>query len=105
MSAHPAKQFILKNGKILITRTAMAKDARQIVNLLKDIVKEGPYTLMEPDEFSYTIRSESKKIKRYNEAPGKVYIVAEIKKEVIGFIAFVNWDTRKRNILGPCPFS
>jgi RimJ/RimL family protein N-acetyltransferase len=100
MSIIEQKEFKLKNGKPAIIRSAMVKDAPQIVKLLKVIVKEGPYTLMEPDEFSYTIRSESKKIKRYNKAPGKVYIVAEIKKEVVGFIAFVNWDTRRTEHTG-----
>ena len=99
MSTINQQFFKLKNGKKLILRTALAKDAAQIVKLMKDIVKEGPFTLAEPDEYKSTIKSEAKKINRFKEAPDKIYLVAEVKNEIAGFISFDNWDTIKTVLL------
>lgn len=100
MSVVEPKGIVLKNGKRAVIRSAMVKDAPQLVKLMKDVIKEGPYTLMEPDEYHATISSERKKIKRFNDAKGKVYLVAEINKEVLGFISFDNWDTRRTEHTG-----
>ena len=100
MSTILEKQFGLKNGKNLVLRTALVKDASQIVKLMKDVVKEGPFTLQEPDEYKATAKSEAQKIKRFKEAPGKIYLVAEVNKKVTGFISFDNWDTRRTEHTG-----
>lgn len=95
MSSITEKHFVLKNGRKLILRTAMVKDAGQIVKLMRGIIKEGPFTLVEPDEYHATAKSEAKKIKRFRDSPGKIYLVAEVNKVVTGFISFDNWDTRR----------
>lgn len=95
MGSVEPKEFILKNGKTSTLRTAALKDAPQIVKLMKDIIKEGPYTLAEPDEYKSTIKSEAAKIKRFRNSEGKIYLVLTIGKEVTGFISFDNWDTRR----------
>lgn len=92
--------FSLKNNKKLILRTALSKDASQLVKLMKDIVNEGPFTLAEPDEYLSTIKTESKKIKRFKEAEGKIYLVAEVNNEITGYISFDNWDTRRTSHTG-----
>jgi RimJ/RimL family protein N-acetyltransferase len=89
------RELTLKNRKTGILRIAAAKDAPQIVKLMKGIIKEGPYTLAEPDEYRSTIKTESAKIKRFRNAVGKIYLVLTIGKEVTGFISFDNWDTRR----------
>ncbi len=100
MSSINPEEYILKNGKKLIIRTALVKDASQLVNLMKGVIKEGPFTLYESDEYRSTAKSEASKIKRFKEAPGKIYLVAEIKNEVTGFISFDNWDTRRTTHTG-----
>lgn len=100
MSTIEPKQFILKNRKKIILRTAAVKDASSIVKLMKDVIKEGPYTLAEPDEYKATVRSEAAKIKRFRDAPGKIYLVAEAGKVITGFISFDNWDTRRTEHTG-----
>lgn len=100
MSTISQQVFSLQNEKKLILRTALVKDASQIVKLMMDIVNEGPFTLAEPDEYKSTTASESKKIKRFKEAEGKIYLVAEIKNEITGFISFDNWDTRRTSHTG-----
>ncbi len=92
--------FSLKSGKKLILRTALVKDSSQLVKLMRDIVNEGPFTLAEPDEYKSTIKTESRKIKRFKEADGKIYLVAEVSNEITGFITFDNWDTRRTSHTG-----
>lgn len=100
MSIITPNTFTLKNGKQLTLRTALAKDASHIVKLMKEVVKEGPYTLAEPDEYTTTVKSEAEKIKRFAKAEGKIYLVAEIKNEIAGFIDFDNWPTRRTRHTG-----
>ena len=95
MSTINEQYFRLKDGRELFLRTAQVKDASQIVKLMRDVVNEGPFTLAEPDEYKSTVKSESKKIKRYKDSPGKIYLVVEVNKEITGFISFDNWDTRR----------
>lgn len=84
----------------MILRTAAVKDAAGIVNLMKEVIKEGPYTLAEPDEYRTTVKSEAAKIKRFRDAPGKIYLIALVNDEVTGFISFDNWDTRRTEHTG-----
>ncbi|MEO8513009.1 MAG: GNAT family protein [Ignavibacteria bacterium] len=100
MSTIDKQIFVLKDKRELILRTAVIKDASQIVKFMKDIVAEGPFTLAEPDEYKSTVKTESKKIKRFKEAEGKIYLVAEVKNEITGFISFDNWDTRRTSHTG-----
>ncbi len=100
MSTITEKNFVLKNGRKLILRTAMVKDAGQIVQLMRDVIKEGPFTLQEHDEYKATAKSEAAKIRRCMEAPGKIYLAAEIRKEIAGYISFDNWDTRRTSHTG-----
>lgn len=100
MSSIKEKEIRLSDGKSLTLRTAMVKDASQIVKLMRDIVNEGPYTLAEPDEYRTTARTEAAKIKRFKKAAGKIYLVTISGKEIIGFISFDNWDTRRTSHTG-----
>lgn len=95
MSTITGSKFKLKNGKPLTIRTALAKDASQIVKLMKDVIREGHYTLYESDEYRSTAKSEAKRISGFKKAPGKIYLVAESGKEITGFISFDNWNTRR----------
>lgn len=100
MSIIVPEHHTLKNGRKLTIRTALTKDASQVVKLMKGVIKEGPFTLYESDEYSSTAKSEAKRIKRFKDAPGKIYLVAVIKDEITGFISFDNWDTRRTTHTG-----
>lgn len=100
MSSISQKEFKLKNGKTVLIRTALAKDSAQLVKLMKSVIKEGPFTLYESDEYKSTAKSEARRILRFKKAEGKIYIVAEFKKEIAGFISFDNWDTRRTSHTG-----
>ncbi len=100
MSLIEPKNIKLENSQQLILRSAVSKDASQIVELMKSVIEEGPFTLYEPDEYRATAKSEAKKIKRLNDGAGKVYLVAELDKEISGFLSFDNWDTRRTEHTG-----
>ena len=100
MSTVTPEEFKLKNGKTVLIRTALAKDSSSLVKLMKSVIKEGPFTLYEPDEYNSTIKSEARRILRFKKAEGKIYIVAEYKKEITGFVSFDNWDTRRTSHTG-----
>jgi RimJ/RimL family protein N-acetyltransferase len=85
----------IKGGKKVLLRSALVKDASQLVRLMKDVIKEGTFTLAEPDEYHTTSADEARKIKRCKAADGKIYLVAEYKGEITGFICFDNWPTRR----------
>ncbi len=62
MSTIKEEYFTLKTGNKLVLRTAIVKDSAAIIKLMRDIIKEGPYTLAEPDEYRSTAKSEAKRI-------------------------------------------
>lgn len=86
---------ISKDKKKILIRTAQVKDASKIVKLMRDVIKEGPYTLAEPDEYNTTAADEAAKIKRCRDKDGKIYLVAEYKDEIAGFICLDSWPTRR----------
>lgn len=100
MSKINPQEYKLKNGKVVLLRTTQVKDATQLVRLMKDVIKEGPFTLYEPDEYKSTVKSEAKRISRFKNSPGKIYLVCEYKNEITGFISFDNWDTRRTSHTG-----
>lgn len=89
------KVYTAKSRNAILLRTAKLKDARQLRDLVYNISKERIYSLVEPEEFSETIRSNRARVKRYKESPGKLYIVAEHKKKIIGLVQFNNFDFKK----------
>ncbi|MBL8017068.1 MAG: GNAT family N-acetyltransferase [Ignavibacteria bacterium] len=86
---------ISKDKKKILIRTAQVKDASKIVKLMRDVIKEGPYTLAEPDEYNTTAADEAAKIRRCRDKHGKIYLVAEYKDEIAGFICLDSWPTRR----------
>jgi len=86
---------ITKDGKKILIRTAQVKDASKVVKLMKDVIKEGHFTLSEPDEYDTSAADEERKISKCRDTEGKIYLVAEYKDEIAGFICFDSWPTRR----------
>ncbi len=89
------QEKITKDKKKILIRTAQVKDASKIVKLMRDVIKEGPFTLAEPDEYNTTAKDEAAKIRRCRDKDGKIYLVAEYKDEIAGFICLDSWPTRR----------
>jgi RimJ/RimL family protein N-acetyltransferase len=90
----------LKNNLEIRIRSAETKDARNLLKLEKEIIEEHYFMITEPDEILSTIKSEKSKIREYNNSDGRVYIIAELGKQIIGTIFFRNWQTKKTKHCG-----
>jgi len=95
MSSISYRSFKAKNNSTFLVRNALPSDAKKLYDLKLSISKERIYSLGEPEEFRATSKSEKEKIKRFYEAEGKVYVVAEYRKNIIGLIEFDNFYHKK----------
>jgi RimJ/RimL family protein N-acetyltransferase len=89
------KFFTVRGGRDIIVRTAKPKDAKPLIDFMYRISKERIYSIVEPEEFKETHESYRKRIKRFNNLPGKLYLIAEHNKKILGLIQFDNFDHNK----------
>jgi RimJ/RimL family protein N-acetyltransferase len=95
MSSINEQVVTLKNGILITIRTAESSDASGIIRLMKGILSEKVFAIHEIDEYKETVASTTKKIRQYRKAPGKIILTASYKNEIVGYVTFNNWDTRK----------
>ena len=95
MSRIDRKKIVLKNGIDVVIRTAEPKDASEIIDVIKSVMKEKIYTLHDSDEYKETSKTIAKKISRFRKAPGKIFITALCENKIVGYAAFNNGDLRK----------
>lgn len=89
------KEYILKNGKQVLIRTALTKDAKEILSLNKDIMAEHYFTISYPEEYTATVKSKKTKLKFFKKNTRRLYLVAVYNHKVIGIIYYNCWPTRK----------
>ena len=85
----------IKDNSLINIRTANENDAREIIELTKEILKEKKYMIHDIDEFKDSVKSRKEQINKFNKAPGKLFLIAESGEEIAGYVTFNNWDTRK----------
>ena len=95
MGSIKEKKLATKNGKEIMIRTAKIKDAPQLRNLVFNVSKERIYSMVEPEEFTETVKSNRERIKRYKDGVGKLYIVTEHNKKITGLVQFDNFYFKK----------
>lgn len=100
MSHIKIKEFSLKNNSKIIIRTAVPDDAKELIDLKREIMMEKKFMIHEIDELRETVKGEAQKIRKFRKSPGKIFIAAEIENEIAGFVNFANWDTRKTKHTG-----
>ena len=100
MSKISQKEFTNTNGKKIIIRSALVKDAAMLLKLTKEIIKEGPYMLHEPDEYKMTIKKQKDQIRNYSEKDSKLFLVADSKNYVVGYLTFINGGLRRTKHMG-----
>jgi len=89
-----------KAGRDIIIRTAILKDARDIIKINKEIVQEGKYILHEPDEYKPTMLKEKTQIRNLRNTNGSIYLIAEINKKITGYLTFKKGGVRRTSHLG-----
>jgi RimJ/RimL family protein N-acetyltransferase len=90
-----ACEFMLRNGAQLIVRNPTSQDAQRMIEVMRAVVAEGPYTLTEPDEFEWNVMNKRQDISESLRNPGQLALVAEVNGEVVGFLEFVNGRRRR----------
>jgi RimJ/RimL family protein N-acetyltransferase len=95
MSKIGAREYELKNGARVTVRIPTMQDAMQMIEIMRAVVAEGPYTLTEPDEFDWTVMSKRQDISENLRHPGHLTLVAEVQGEVVGFLEFLNGQRRR----------
>ena len=89
------KNFLLKNGKQLIIRSAEVIDADNFLKLGCSIISEEIYSLTHISEFNITIEQEMDWIKSNIENPNHLILVAELDNQIIGQLNFCNGLKRR----------
>ncbi|MFG6147599.1 GNAT family N-acetyltransferase [Halobacillus sp. B23F22_1] len=84
----------------VIIRTGELNDAKTILNLQRDVITEDEYLISVPEEFNKTIEQQRDSIQRLLENERETLFVAEIDKEVVGWIAFQSPDRQRLSHTG-----
>ncbi len=84
-----------KDGGTVLLRTASAKDAAAILEIVMAVRAEQEYSLSEPDEPQTADEKEMKWLDTHLADPGKLAIVAEVNGRVVGMLAFANGPRRR----------
>ena len=78
------KTITLKNGQTCVLRSAEAKDAAQLVDVIKTVAGETYYLIRKPEEVTYTVEKELGMIADMEAAERQTLIVAEVEGEIAG---------------------
>ena len=78
------KTITLKNGQTCILRSAEAKDAAQLVDVIKTVAGETYHLIRKPEEVTYTVEKELAMIADMEAAERQTLIVAEVEGEIAG---------------------
>ncbi len=88
--------FTTTNGCHLIFRNALPKEGKSIQQFIRQSYDESPYLATRSDEFVATTQRVSSWIESHLESPGKLMIVAEQGKALVGLLDFSN--SRKQRL-------
>ncbi len=78
------KESVLKNGMTCVIRRAEAADAERLLRSQKETSGETPYLVVTPEEIDWTAEEQAGRIKRWNAAPDKLRLLAEVDGELAG---------------------
>ena len=90
--------FILENGLPIVVRKAVYNDALFINQLVARIYGSTDQVLTSLEEFnsSITLNAQLSRIKNYSDSRGKLLLVAEIEKKLVGTLDF--WDGQRQRV-------
>jgi RimJ/RimL family protein N-acetyltransferase len=84
MSKISPQKFRLKNGKWIVIRSVVKKDAKPLLEYVNQIGGESDFLTFGGGEFKKTKTEEEKIIQEHLRAKNAVFIVAEMNKEIVG---------------------
>ena len=97
MSKIEPREFVLKDGRKCIIRTAEEADAEKVLKQIESVLAEAEYTIttLDNDREDYTIEKINERIKKHIENEGNLFVVAEIDEQIIASTDLHN-GVRKR---------
>jgi len=95
MATIATKAFTSKTGDHFTVRSARPDDAALLIAYVKAITQESDHLIIQSDEFQNTEEEERQWIQKRVDGHGKIAIVAEVSRRVIGLLDFDN-GSRKR---------
>ena len=78
------KEIVLKNGKTCVIRRQEETDAERLLRSQKETSGETPYLVVIPEEIDWTAEEQAGRIKRWNAAPDKLRLIAEVDGALAG---------------------
>jgi RimJ/RimL family protein N-acetyltransferase len=90
-----ASERLSKTGEPFRLRSADPDDAERFLAYVREVARNTPFFIMEPDEFNVAEDEERKWIEDHTLGPGKLLIVAESGGRIIGNLSFENGLRRR----------
>lgn len=87
--------FKSKSCLTVSIRTAESKDAEEIINVNKSVLKEEVFMLRYEEEAEYNVRNVQKDIEDHFSKEGCLYLVAEAGNKIAGYLEFSNGIFKK----------
>lgn len=81
---YTAKQAALKDGRTCTIRRPEAADAEELLRQQRRTSGETPYLIVEPEEIDWTQEEQAGRIRRWNAAPDKLRLIAEVDGTLAG---------------------
>jgi RimJ/RimL family protein N-acetyltransferase len=95
MATMPTGKFATRSGKPFLIRTAQPEDAAALLGYLHCLTQEPECFVIEADEFPATEEKERRWIQEHLDQPGKIVLLAEADRAVIGNVSFENGPFRR----------
>lgn len=98
---YASKEFVLGNGNACVIRRAEAADAERVLRYQKQTSGETPYLVVGPEDIDLTLEEQAERIVRWNAAPDKLRLLAEVDGELAG-VAIVYAAGMQRRLRHRC---
>ncbi len=81
-----SKKYVLKNGEALCIREGKKPDASDLIKYLNQIAGESDFLTFTEGEFTMTKKEEEAFVEAAHKANNRIFLVAEIGKEIVGVL-------------------
>lgn len=95
MKYQPTK-VTLKNSDTVEIREGKSSDAAELIQVMKDILHDTEFLLMEEEEFNMTLEEETQWLKAFEHTPTSIYLVATYNGKIVGNLGIVGNQLKKQ---------
>lgn len=93
---YTAKRAALKNGGTCLIRRAEGADAERLLRYQRETCGETAYLVAEPEEICWAPEEQAKRVGRWNAAPDRLRLLAEVDGALAGAAVMYGTGTRRR---------